>query len=482
MTRLLQSGAGRHLMQRVRRLHFVGIGGAGMSGLAEVMLNLGYVVSGSDLQASAVTRRLEQLGAKIHIGHRQEHVRDVDVVVISSAVPEHNPEVAAAREQRLPVVPRAEMLAELMRFKRGIAVAGTHGKTTTTSLAAAVLAAGGLDPTFVVGGLVNATGSHAALGSGDYLLAEADESDASFLLLQPVMAVVTNIDSDHMDTYGQDQSRLDRAFVEFLHHLPFYGLAIVCLDDPGVRRILPEVTRTLMTYGRHEKADLRLEQVRPDGLRQHLGWRLPDGKRLGECCLNLPGVHNALNATAAVALGWELGVEPEAIRDALCRFSGVKRRFNVHPPLALPGGGQAQFVEDYGHHPTEIAATVEAARSAWPGRRLVLAFQPHRYSRTRDLFEDFAGVLSTVDALLLTEVYGAGEAPLPVADGRALARAVRSRGRVDPVFVEDYGQIPQLLPGLLRDGDVLLLMGAGNIGSLARQMVEHGLESGGGDD
>ncbi len=482
MTRLLQSGAGRQLMQRVRQLHFVGIGGSGMSGLAEVMLNLGYTVSGSDLQASPVTRRLEEMGATLYMGHRAEQVQGADVLVVSSAVPEDNPEVVAARQLRLPVVPRAEMLAELMRFKRGIAVAGTHGKTTTTSLAAAVLAAGELDPTFVVGGLVNATGSHSSLGQGDYLLAEADESDASFLLLQPVMAVVTNIDSDHMDTYGQNLERLDQAFLDFLHHLPFYGLAILCVDDPGVQRILPRVTRTVMTYGESADADLRLLDTRPEGLRQYLHLRLPDGQELHDCCLNLPGRHNALNATAAVALGWELGVSPEAMKAALCRFSGVKRRFHVHGPLRLPRGGEVTFVEDYGHHPTEIRATLQAARSAWPDRRLVLAFQPHRYSRTRDLFEDFAQVLSTADALVLTEVYAAGEDPLPVADGRALSRAIRSRGQVDPVFVEDYRQLPEQLPGLLQDGDVLLLMGAGNIGTLAREIREHGLMGAGGHD
>ncbi len=482
MTRLLQPGAGRHLMQRVRHLHFVGIGGSGMSGLAEVMLNLGYTVSGSDLNPSAVTERLQRMGARVFIGHDERHVQGADVLVISSAVPGNNPEVAAARAARLPVVPRAEMLAELMRFKRGIAVAGTHGKTTTTSLAAAVLAAGGLDPTFIIGGLVNATGSHSSLGQGDYLLAEADESDASFLLLQPVMALVTNIDCDHMDTYDQDMGKLDQAFLDFLHHLPFYGLAILCADDPGIQRVLPRVTRTVMTYGRHEQADLRLLEVRAEGLCQYLDLRLPDGQLMTDCCLNLPGLHNALNATAAVALGWELGVEPEAMKTALRRFSGVKRRFNVHPPLALPSGGEVIFVEDYGHHPTEIRATLQAARSAWSERRLVLAFQPHRYSRTRDLFEDFAQVLSMVDRLLLTEVYAAGEAPLPMADGRALSRAVRSRGQVDPVFVEDYRQLPGQLAGVLRDGDVLLLMGAGNIGALARELLERGLPREAGHD
>ncbi len=480
MTRLLKPGAGRQLMQRVRHLHFIGIGGSGMSGLAEVLLNLGYAVSGSDLQDGPATRRLRDMGASIFVGHAREQVSGADVVVVSSAVPENNPELEAARQARIPVVPRAEMLAELMRFKRGVAVAGTHGKTTTTSLAAAVLAAGGLDPTFVIGGLVNATGSHSSLGQGDYLLAEADESDASFLLLQPVMAVVTNIDTDHMDTYGQDLQRLDQAFVDFLHHLPFYGLAILCADDPGVQRILPRVTRTVMTYGTAEDADLRLLDSRAEGLRQFLHLRLPDGQVLEECCLNLPGHHNALNATAAMALGWELGVEPAQMKQALCGFSGVKRRFNVHGALALPDGGQATFVEDYGHHPTEIRATLQAARSAWPDRRLVLAFQPHRYSRTRDLFEDFAAVLSTADALVLSEVYAAGEAPLPMADGRALSRAVRNRGQVDPVFVEDYRDLPRQLAGLLQDDDVLLLMGAGNIGALAREIQEHGLMGAGG--
>lgn len=474
MKALLQSGAGKQLMQRVRHLHFVGIGGAGMSGIAEVMLNLGYDVSGSDMNASAVTKRLSLQGAKVYLGHSEAHIKGVDVIIVSAAISEENPEIKAARKAGIPIVPRAEMLSELMRFKRGIAIAGTHGKTTTTSLTASVLAAGELDPTFVIGGLLNATGSHAALGGGDYLVAEADESDGSFLLLQPVMAVVTNIDTDHMDTYDQDTKKLDDAFVEFIHHLPFYGLAVMCLDDPGVQRVLPRLSRTVMTYGANEKADLRLLKRSQKGLKQTLDIQLPDGEVFTGCELNLPGLHNALNALAAIGIAWELGVPMAEMSEALSKFSGVGRRFSVNAPVST-GEGEAIFVEDYGHHPTEIAATLEAARSAWPERRIVLAFQPHRYSRTRDLFEDFTQVLASADALVLTEVYSAGENSINGADGRALTRSVRNRGLVEPMFVPDFRSLPSHLGDILREDDVLLLMGAGNIGTVAQHIKEKGL-------
>jgi len=462
-------------MRRIRHLHFVGIGGAGMSGIAEVLLNLGYRVSGSDRRASAVTARLAQLGAVIRPGHAAEHIAGCDGVVISSAVAEDNPEVAAARAARIPVVPRAEMLAELMRFRYGIAVAGTHGKTTTTSLIASLLAEGGLDPTFVIGGRLNSAGANAKLGAGRYLVAEADESDASFLFLQPMLAVVTNIDADHLSTYGGDFERLRETFVEFLHHLPFYGLAVLCTDDPQVRTILPRLTRPVLTYGTGEDCDARATDIIQEGLRTRFLAHLPNLQTPLPITLNLPGRHSVLNALAALAVAHELGVAETAMRRALLNFQGIGRRFQQHGELQLPGGGQATVMDDYGHHPREIQAVLNALRGAWPERRLVLAFQPHRFTRTRDLFDDFAQVLAEVDVLILLDVYPAGEKPLAGADGRSLSRAIRTRGKVDPVFVEQAADLPAALPGLLRDGDLLLLMGAGDIGAMAVQLGRDGL-------
>ena len=458
-------------MGRMRRLHFVGIGGAGMSGIAEVMLNLGYEVSGSDLKEGPATRRLEQLGARVVIGHAAGNVAGCDAVVISSAVGDENPEVQAAREQRIPVVPRAEMLAELMRFHYGIAVAGTHGKTTTTSLVTSVLAEGGLDPTFVIGGRLNSAGANARLGGGTYLVAEADESDASFLYLQPMLAVVTNIDADHMGTYGGDFDRLRGTFLEFLHHLPFYGRAVLCIDDDEVRALLPQVTRTVTTYGTRPEADVRAEAIRQEGLRTHFRVVFADQNAPFEVTLNMPGRHNVLNALAAVAVGHELGVPEAAIKIALEGFQGIGRRFQASEGCSADGG-RVMLVDDYAHHPRELAATLEAARQGWPGRRLVVAFQPHRYSRTQEQFEDFVQVLSGADVLLLTEVYAAGEAPIAGADGRSLTRAIRARGEVDPVFVESVREIPVALNRLLQDGDLVLTLGAGDIGAVAAHLGE----------
>jgi UDP-N-acetylmuramate--alanine ligase len=458
-------------MGRIRRTHFVGIGGAGMSGIAEVLLNLGYEVSGSDLRESTLTRRLAELGARIHIGHRAANIEDVDVVVISSAVSEDNPEVMAAREHRIPVVPRAEMLAEIMRFRYGIAVAGTHGKTTTTSLVASLLAEAGLDPTFVIGGRLNSAASNARLGSGRYLVAEADESDASFLYLQPMLAVVTNIDADHLSTYEGDFQRLRQTFVEFLHHLPFYGLAVVCLDDPSVYDVLPQITRQVCTYAiESEDADIRAVDIHQDGLQMHFKVQQA-GYRSLPVVLNLPGHHNVLNALAAIAVARELGIDDASLQRALKTFAGIGRRFQMNGEIDLRDGS-VLFVDDYGHHPREIAATLAAVRSGWPQRRLVTVFQPHRYSRTRDLFDDFAQVLVDTDVLVITEVYAAGEEPLAGADGRALCRAVRGRGRVDPVFVEDLDDLPDVLSGMLQPGDLLLTLGAGSIGAIAAALPE----------
>ncbi len=458
-------------MGRVQRIHFVGIGGAGMSGIAEVLINLGYRVSGSDLKENAVTRRLHTLGATVRIGHAAGHVARADAVVISSAVSEENPEVRAAREARIPVVPRAEMLAELMRFRFGIAVAGTHGKTTTTSLVASVLAEGGLDPTFVIGGRLNSAGANARLGEGRFLVAEADESDASFLYLQPVIATVTNIDADHLGTYGGDFQRLRGTFLEFLHHLPFYGLAVVCVDDPVVRELLPEITRPVRTYGVDHEADVRALDISQKGNRTRFTVRINGDEPL-QVDLNLPGRHNVQNALAAIAIGRELGLEPDAIVRALAEFQGIGRRFQSYGDVPLPGGGSALVVDDYGHHPSEIQATLKAVRDGWPERRLVLAFQPHRYSRTRDLFEDFARVLTEADALVMTDVYAAGEQPVAGADGRALCGAIRARGKVNPVFVQGVDELIEALPGVLRDGDILLTMGAGSVGSAAGRLRE----------
>ena len=458
------------MKHKVRRIHFVGIGGAGMSGIAEVLANLGYQVSGSDLAANAATRRLAGLGVKICYGHRAEQIEGADAVVVSSAVAADNPELAAARERHVPLVPRALMLAELMRLKRGIAIAGTHGKTTTTSLVASVLAEGGLDPTFVIGGRLNAAGSNARLGSGDFIVVEADESDASFLHLQPVIAVVTNIDADHMDTYGQDFSRLKQAFVQYLQNLPFYGAAILCADDAQVRDILPLVSKPVVTYGTSADCTIRASAISHDGGRMRFRAERR-GARALDVVLNLPGRHNVLNALAAIAVADEVGVADAAIRKALAEFRGVGRRFQHHGELALEGGGGFTLIDDYGHHPAEMAATLEAARGAFPGRRLVLAFQPHRYTRTRDLFEDFVRVLSGADVLLLAEVYPAGEAPIVAADARSLARAVRVAGQVEPIYVEDIGEMPAAIRRVARDGDVVLTMGAGSIGNVPGQLA-----------
>ena len=457
-------------MGRMRHLHFVGIGGAGMNGIAQVMLNLGYQVSGSDLKQNAATLRLAEQGARVYIGHAADQVAGVDAVVISSAVNEDNPEVRAAREQRIPVVPRAEMLAEIMRFRYGVAVAGTHGKTTTTSLIASLLIEGGLDPTYVIGGRLNSRGSYAHLGEGEVLVAEADESDASFLYLQPMLAVVTNVDEDHMVTYGNDFMRLRATFLEFLHHLPFYGLAVMCIDDQNVRDLLPEVTRKVLSYGTGEEADVRAIDIRQQGMTTRFRVQMADQEPF-PITLNLPGRHNVLNALAAIAVAHELGVALERIQSALARFEGIGRRFQISPDCRI-GAYRVMLVDDYGHHPREIVATLEAVRAGWPEHRLVLAFQPHRYSRTRDAFDDFVAVLSQADVLILAEVFGAGEAPIAGADGRALSRAIRARGQVNPVFLENIEDLPVLLKDLIAEGDILVTMGAGNIGLVAANMAE----------
>ena len=465
----IQHGRGEPGMGRIKRIHFVGIGGAGMSGIAEVLLNLGYEVTGSDISVNPVTKRLMSMGAKIFQGHAATHVQGAGVVVTSSAVKQDNPEVIAAHEQRIPIIPRAEMLAELMRFRYGIAIAGTHGKTTTTSLIASVLAEGGFDPTFVIGGKLNSAGSNARLGTGRYLVAEADESDASFMHLQPMIAVVTNIDADHMETYAGDFEKLKQTFVEFLHHLPFYGLAVLCIDDPVVKEILPKVTCPVLTYGMSEQADVCVLHIHSEGFKTHFKVKLPGREEMITLTLNMPGQHNVLNALAAIAVAHEIGVSDEALINAFHHFQGIGRRFQHYDDIHL-ASGTIMHVDDYGHHPREVAAVIQAVRSGWPERRLVLAFQPHRYTRTRDLFEDFSIVLSEVDNLFLLDVYPAGETPIAGADGRALARAIRNRGKVDPVFVENIEQLSDALHGVLMDGDILLTCGAGNVGAIASQL------------
>ena len=455
------------------RVHFVGIGGVGMSGIAEVLCTLGYQVSGSDNADNAVTKRLASLGAAISKGHAAANVLDADCIVVSSAIKPDNPELLEARSQRIPVVPRAEMLAELMRFRRGIAVAGTHGKTTTTSLTASVLAEGGLDPTFVIGGQLLAAGANARLGSGQWLVAEADESDGSFLRLNPAVAIVTNIDADHLENYGGDFEQVKRAFSEFLHRLPFYGLAVLCIDDAEVAALAANTPRHVVTYGFAAEADVRAEGISQQGARMHFTLCLPDGTRT-PVTLALPGRHNVQNALAASAVAWQLGVANDAIARALQNFAGIGRRFNQLAKLPLAAGGEVVLVDDYGHHPKELAAVFDAARGGWAEKRLVVAFQPHRYSRTRDLFDEFAAVLSTVDALVLTEVYPAGEAPIAGADAKSLARSIRTRGRVDPVVVGSAGELADALAGVLRDGDLLLMMGAGDIGAAAQQLARGG--------
>jgi len=453
------------IMSRVKCIHFVGIGGVGMSGIAEVLLNLGFQVTGSDVREGPITQRLAELGAKIMIGHRSRNVVGCDAVVISSAVKEDNPEVAAARVQRIPVVPRAEMLAELMRFRFGIAVAGTHGKTTTTSLVSSLLAEGELDPTFVIGGRLNSAGSNARLGEGDYLVAEADESDASFLYLQPMLAVVTNVDADHMTTYDGDFNRLRSTFIEFLHHLPFYGLAVLCIDDDEVRGLLPEIARPMRTYGTAVEADVRASDIRQEGLKTSFKVHQA-GHPLLDVTLNMPGRHNMLNALAAITVAREMKVNDADIQRGLLEFQGIGRRFQVMGECQT-AAGEVMLVDDYAHHPREVDATIEAVREGWPERRLVVAFQPHRYTRTQEQFEDFVQVLSKADVLLLTEVYAAGEEPIPGADTRSLIRALRARGQVDPVFVDPIAELSTVLPGVLQDGDIVLTLGAGDIGGIA---------------
>ena len=458
----------------IHHIHFVGIGGAGMSGIAEVLHNLGYTISGSDLADSATLRRLQALGIATHLGHAAAHIAGANAVVTSTAVQPDNPEVLAARAQKIPVVPRALMLAELMRMKQGIAIAGAHGKTTTTSLVTSVLAEAGLDPTFVIGGKLNSAGANAKLGQGEYIVVEADESDASFLNLLPVIAVVTNIDADHMETYGHDFGRLKKAFVDFLHRMPFYGTAVLCLDSPAVRDIVPEVTCPITSYGFAEDAQVRAIDVRAQAGQMHFTVQRRNGVTLPdlEVVLNLAGEHNVLNALAAIAIAVELNIPDEAVLRALAHFKGVGRRFQRYGELPAKDGGQFTLIDDYGHHPVEMAATLAAARGAFPGRRLVLAFQPHRYTRTRDCFEDFVKVIGGADAVLLTEVYAAGEAPIVAADGRALARSLRVAGRVEPVFVDEVAALPQAVADLVQDGDVVLCMGAGTIGAVAGKVVD----------
>ncbi len=461
------------MKHKVKHIHFVGVGGSGMSGIAEVLAHLDYTVSGSDIAASATTRRLEGEGVKVLIGHAAENIAGADALVTSTAVKADNPEVIAAREKKIPVVPRAQMLAELMRLKQGIAIAGTHGKTTTTSLVTSILAEGGVDPTFVIGGRLNAAGANARLGSGDFLVAEADESDASFLFLSPVISVVTNIDADHMETYGHDFERLKGAFVDFLNRLPFYGVAVLCGDDANVRAIMPRVNKQILTDGLSSDCNFYAENIVADGGQMRFDCVRVNGSvsRLS-ITLNTPGMHNVLNALAAIAVATEVQVPDAAIVKALAEFKGVGRRFQRYGEIKLPQGGTATLIDDYGHHPVEMAATLSAARGAFPGRRLLLAFQPHRYTRTRDCFEDFVKVLSTVDALCLAEIYAAGEAPIVAADGRSLARALRVTGRVEPVFVEDIAAMPQTILDVARDGDVILTMGAGSIGAVPGKLVD----------
>ena len=461
------------MKHKVKNVHFVGIGGSGMSGIAEVLANLGYSVSGSDLADNATTRRLAGLGIRTVVGHDAANSADADAVVVSTAVKADNPEVVAARARKVPVVPRAQMLAELMRLRQGIAIAGTHGKTTTTSLVASILAEAGMDPTFVIGGRLNAAGANARLGSGDFIVVEADESDASFLFLSPVISIVTNIDADHMETYGHDFGRLKQAFVDFLQRLPFYGVAVLCADDANVREIMPQVAKQIVSYGIDEGANVRAENVvASDGQMRFDCVRVNGSISRFAVTLNLPGMHNVRNALAAIAVASELGVDDAAIAKALAEFKGVGRRFQRYGEVAVPAGGRFTLVDDYGHHPSEMRATIAAARGAFPGRRLVLAFQPHRYTRTRDCFEDFVNVLSGVDALVLAEVYAAGEPAIVAADGRALARALRVAGKVEPVFVENIADLPQAILGVVRDGDVVITMGAGSIGAVPGKLAQ----------
>jgi len=460
------------MKHKVKNIHFVGIGGSGMSGIAEVMLTLGYNVTGSDLGSNAVTQRLVSLGAKVAQGHAAENICQADAVVTSTAVQQDNPEVVAARAKKIPIVPRAVMLGELMRLKRGIAIAGTHGKTTTTSLVASVLAQGGLDPTFVIGGRLTSAGANAKLGTGEYLVAEADESDASFLNLAPMIEVITNIDADHMETYEHDFEKLKQAFVHFTHRLPFYGRAMLCIDDPHVRSIIPQVTKPVTTYGFHEDAEVRAVNARAVGVEMHFTV-IQEGYPDLDVVLNQPGMHNVQNACSAVAIAREIGIEDHHTQAGLAGFAGVGRRFTRYGDVAIPDGGTFALVDDFGHHPVETEVTLAAARAAFPGRRLVLAFQPHRYSRTRDLFEDFVKVLGSADVLVLAEVYAAGEAPIVAADGRALAHALRARGKIEPIFVEAIGDMPETIMNVVRDGDVVITMGAGSISGVPAKLTNY---------
>jgi UDP-N-acetylmuramate--alanine ligase len=462
-------------MRRIRTIHFVGIGGAGMCGIAEVLLNQGYKITGSDMRESGNTERLSRLGAEVFIGHQASNVARADVVVYSSAVTDKNPEMKAARKQGKPIIARAEMLSELMRYRHGIAIAGTHGKTTTTSLLASVFAAENLDPTFVIGGLLNSSGTNAKLGESRYLVAEADESDASFLHLQPMVAVVTNIDEDHMATYEGDFDKLKNYFVAFLHNLPFYGLAVLCIDDPVVAEILPRISRPVLTYGFSAQADFQITDLRQHQQQTEFKVVRPEGLSTLEFNLSMPGVHYALNATAAIVVATDEGVSDNAITAGINNFSGVGRRFEVLGNFALAGGGKAMLVDDYGHHPREVSATVAAIRAGWPDRRLVMIYQPHRYSRTKDLYEDFVEVLSDVDVLLMLEVYSAGEQRIAGADSKSLCRSIRLRGQVDPVYVQRPDELSLLLGPLLRDGDIVVTQGAGSVGALARQLAADGL-------
>jgi len=464
-----------HPMRRIRRVHFVGIGGAGMNGIAEVLVTQGFNVSGSDLQESRATQRLKDLGADIFIGHQANNIEGADVLVVSTAVPKTNPEVLAAREARIPVVPRAEMLAEIMRFKRGIAVAGTHGKTTTTSLVASLLAEAGLDPTFVIGGVVNAWGSNARLGQGEYLLAEADESDGSFLLLQPTIALITNIDRDHLESYQNSFDNLRSAFLEFLQHLPFYGAAVLCIDDPEVKALIPKVTRAVVTFGLDEAADIRATDVRQKGRDMSFRVHLPAPATPIEVSINLPGVHNVRNALGAIAVAWEIGIEVDQVVGCLREFKGVGRRFADIGELSI-GRGKVRAIEDYGHHPSELEATITAARDGWPDNRVIAVFQPHRYTRTADLFDEFSRVLSMADFVVLTDIYSAGEPAIEGSDSAALCSSIRARGAVDPVLIGDVQTLSETLPALLNDGDLVLFMGAGSIGNVAQDLRESGFK------
>jgi UDP-N-acetylmuramate--alanine ligase len=463
-------------MGHIKHIHFVGIGGVGMAGIAEVLLRQGYTVSGSDLSENALTQWLRVMGATIYRGHEAANIKNADVLVRSSAVELDNPELEAARSARIPVVARAEMLGELMRFRYGIAIAGTHGKTTTTSLVTSILAEAGLDPTFVIGGRLNSVGSNARLGRGHYLVAEADESDASFLYLKPMISIVTNIDEDHMGTYQNDFSQLKSTFIEFLHRLPFYGLAVLCTDDPIVREVLPQLSRSVLTYGINSDADFRTESYKQSGMQTQFTVTRPKGQPKLDVTLNLPGRHNVLNALAAIAVASELKVQDQAIVSALQHFAGIGRRFQVYGEFPLVKGGQVTLVDDYGHHPREIAATLQAARESWPDRRLVMVYQPHRYTRTRDLFGDFCKVLSLPDKLMLLDVYSAGEEFIQGADGATLMNGIKKLGHVDPIFVDKHDKLPSLFQNELKDGDVLLMQGAGNIGALAAQLAATGLK------